>query len=139
MYTKNGSERIDVPFYLIIGLICFKAHYILLNTINVFKVLRVLVVAFLFFCQIFYFPILCNCSHQSQLKEVTDGELNQSLQENGLLVRASAGLTVDIFLFDNHAMESNDIKVSDLFYLWYNILVVFSNSSSQLNGNTPPR
>ncbi|RUS88935.1 hypothetical protein EGW08_003271 [Elysia chlorotica] len=54
---------------------------------------------------------------QMQLKEISEGELNQSLREDCSIVNASMGLCVDIFVFDNHAQESSHVKPGDFLLL----------------------
>ncbi|GFN94992.1 protection of telomeres protein 1 [Plakobranchus ocellatus] len=54
---------------------------------------------------------------EGHVKDVADGELNNSLIEDKLLVEASRGLTIDIFLFDDHAKDSDCIKPEDYLLL----------------------
>ncbi|GFS08193.1 protection of telomeres protein 1 [Elysia marginata] len=54
---------------------------------------------------------------EGQLKVVSEAELNQSLEEDRQLVKASEGLAVDAFLFDNHAKESGHVKPGDFLIL----------------------
>lgn len=45
------------------------------------------------------------------LKMTAEVEFNDSVLEDGTLMEASAGLAVDVYLFDNHQLAAGSVKV----------------------------
>lgn len=44
-----------------------------------------------------------------------EAEFNDTVEEDDILIKASSGLAVDLYIFDNHVQSAKIIKVKEIF------------------------